>query len=88
MTIVGINFISIIDKEVVVSFFGLFAKGKTSTIIPTAPSQTIRRPKPLLQSEPSIVLDLCTCPSFPTILLMQDSTSPKNSNLYAEATEY
>jgi hypothetical protein len=57
------------NEEMVVSFLDLIVKRAISAIISTTPSQTIRRPKPILQGEPSMVLDLRRCPSFPNNLI-------------------
>jgi hypothetical protein len=62
---------------VIVTFFGLLAKGARTAIIPTAPSQTIRHPNPILQSEPSVVLGLWGGPSFPNNLVDARVNKPK-----------
>jgi hypothetical protein len=53
------------DKEVVIGLFGLFTKRAKPTIVPTTFSQSIRRPKPILKSKPSMVLCFWSTPSFP-----------------------
>jgi hypothetical protein len=62
---------------VIVTFFGLLAKGAMTAIIPTAPSQTIRRSKPILQSEPSVVLSVWGGLSFPNNLVDARVNKPK-----------
>jgi hypothetical protein len=52
------------DKEVVVSFFGLLVKWAKAAIFPTPSSQSIRRPKPILQRKPRMVFNFWRRPSF------------------------
>jgi hypothetical protein len=53
------------NKKMVVGFLGLFAKLTNPTIIPISPPQPIRRPKPILQRKPRMMLGLGRCPNMP-----------------------
>jgi hypothetical protein len=53
------------DEKVIVGFFGLLAKRAKPTIFPSPPSQSIRRPKPILQRNPCMVFDFRGRPNFP-----------------------
>jgi hypothetical protein len=44
------------NEVVVVIFFGLLTKGAKAAIFSPTPPQSIRRPKSILQDEPSMVL--------------------------------
>jgi hypothetical protein len=52
-------------EEVVIGFFGLLAKQAQPAIFPTSPPKPIRRPKPILESKPSMVLFFWSRPSLP-----------------------
>jgi hypothetical protein len=53
------------DDEVVVSFFGLLPKRAKAAIFPTPSSQSIRRPKPILQPKPRMIFNFRRRPNFP-----------------------
>jgi hypothetical protein len=53
------------DEKVIVDFFGLLAKRTNATIFPSPLSQSIRRPKPILQRKPCMVFNFRRRPNFP-----------------------
>jgi hypothetical protein len=57
------------DEEVVVALFGLLAKGTKPTIVPPPLPQSIRRPKPILEDKPCMILHFRERPSFPHKLI-------------------
>jgi hypothetical protein len=52
------------DEKIIVVFFGLLTKWETPTVLPTMPLQPIRRPKSILQDQPSVILHFRWSPNF------------------------
>jgi hypothetical protein len=57
------------NEEVVIIFFSLLAKGAKPTIFSSPPSQSIRRPKSILQHKASMIFHFGRRPSFPNNLV-------------------
>jgi hypothetical protein len=69
------------DEEVVVAFFGLFAKWAWPAILPTTSPQSICCPKPILQYQPSVVLQPWWSPRFSNNLVNEGLNKAKKSQL-------
>jgi hypothetical protein len=61
--------VTAMNKKVVVCLFGLLAKWAKPTILEITLPQAVRRPKPILEGQPSVVLHLGGSPSFPNNLV-------------------
>jgi hypothetical protein len=53
-----------VNKNMIMIFLDFLVKLTKPIIIPTPSTLSIRRPKPILQSQPSVILCLWRCPSL------------------------